>query len=85
MDQHNLVKVKWDNQPAIDAMGSEWVTAFDYKDLPDLITVPSNITDAAIKSYIEGRYGYQVARWSHWSAIAEARTLAENLYSADPM
>ena len=85
MDQHNLVKVKWDNQPPKDAMGSEWVTAFDYKDLPDLITVPSNIIDASIKSYIEGRYGYQVARWSRWSAIVEARTLAENLYSGDPL
>ena len=82
----HLVKVNWIKEgDATDAMGSTWVKVFDFEDLPDLVTVPSNVKASAVKSYIEGRYGYQVGNWSYWSAIAEARSMADNLYSGDPV
>ena len=86
LQMSHLVKVNWIKEgDATDAMGSTWVKVFDFEDLPDLVTVPSNVKASAVKSYIEGRYGYQVGNWSYWSAIAEARSMADNLYSGDPV
>ena len=83
---NNLVKVKWIEQgDATDAMGSPWVKVFDFDDLPELVTIPKEITASGVRSYIEGRYGYRVSAWSYWSAVAEARKLADQAYSADPL
>ena len=82
----HLVKVKWTREgDATDAMGSKWVKTWQFKDLPELVTVPNEIKASGVKSYIEGRYGYQVSDWSYWSAVAEARKMADNLYSGDPV
>jgi hypothetical protein len=82
----HLVKVKWIREgDATDAMGSKWVKTWKFKDLPELVTVPNDIKASGVKSYIEGRYGYQVGDWSYWSAVAEARKMADNLYSGDPL
>jgi hypothetical protein len=86
LQMSHLVKVSWIKEGnATDAMGSTWVKVFDFEDLPDLVTVPIDVKASAVKSYIEGRYGYQVGNWSYWSAIAEARSMADNLYSGDPV
>ena len=82
----HLVKVKWKKEgDATDAMGSTWVKVFEFEDLPELVTVPSDIRASQVRSYIEGRYGFQVHEWSYWSAIGEATTMADNLYSGDPV
>ncbi len=86
LQMSSLIKVKWDREgDATDAMGSAWVKVFDFEDLPDLVTVPSDIAPSGIRSYIEGRYGYRVGGWSYWSAVAEASKMADNLYSGDPL
>ncbi len=86
MSHSHLVKVKWVREGnATDAMGSTWVKTWELKDLPELVTVPNDVKASGIKSYIEGRYGYQVGDWSYWSAMAEARSMADNLYSGDPV
>ena len=83
---NNLVKVKWLKEgDATDAMGSTWVKVFDWDGLPELVTVPSDISPSKVRSYIEGRYGYRVGGWSYWSAAAEALRMADNLYSGDPV
>ena len=82
----NLVKVKWKKEgDATDAMGSTWVKVFEFEDLPELVTIPNDVPVSSVKSYIEGRYGFQVYKWSYWSAIGEATTMADNLYSGDPV
>lgn len=82
----SLVKVIWvEDGDAVDAMGSAWVKVFEFEELPDLVTVPSDVTASKVRSYIEGRYGYRVGGWSYWSAVAEARTMVDNLYSGDPL
>lgn len=82
----SLVKVFWIKEGnAFDSMGSQWVKTFDFEDLPDLVTVPSDVTASKVRSYIEGRYGYRVGGWSYWSAVAEASKMADNLYSGDPV
>ena len=82
----NLVKVKWIRDgDATDAMGSVWVKVFDFDELPDLVTVPNDVAATKVRSYIEGRYGYRVGGWSYWSAVAESRTMVDNLYSGDPV
>ena len=86
MSHSHLVKVRWVREgDATDAMGSTWVKTWEFKDLPELVTVPNDVKASGIKSYIEGRYGYQVGDWSYWSAMAEARSMADNLYSGDPV
>ena len=83
---NNLVKVEWLKEgDATDTMGSAWVKVFDFEDLPDLVTVPSDVTASKVRSYIEGRYGYRVGGWSYWSAVAEASKMADQAYSADPI
>ena len=82
----NIVKVKWLREgDATDAMGSTWVKTFAFDDLPDLVTIPSDILPSKVRAYIEGRYGYQVDNWSYWSAVQEASQFADNLYSGDPV
>ena len=66
-------------------MGSTWVKVFEFEDLPELVTIPNDVPVSSVKSYIEGRYGFQVHEWSYWSAIGEATTMADNLYSGDPV
>ena len=83
--QSSLIKVVWATINARDEMGSKWEKVFDYEDLPDLVTVPSDVGASGVKSYIESRYGYKIVGWTYWSAIEEARTMAENLYSGDPV
>ena len=40
----NIVKVKWKKEgDATDAMGSTWLKTWDFEDLPELVTVPSDI------------------------------------------
>ena len=85
MRQSSLIKVNWTPTTARDEMGSKWVKVFDYEDLPDLVTVPSDVGASRVKSYIESRYGYKIGGWTYWSAIEEARTMAESLYSGDPL
>ena len=82
----SIVKVSWlSDGDAVDAMGSPWVKAFAFDDLPDLVTIPSDVAPSNIRAYIEGRYGYQVKSWSFWSAVQEASRFADNLYSGDPV
>ncbi len=82
----NIVKVKWKKEgDATDAMGSTWLKTWDFEDLPELVTVPSEIGASKVKFYIEGRYGFQIKNWSYWSAVAEARKMADSLYSGDPV
>lgn len=82
----HLIKVKWiKDGDALDAMGSKWVKTWSFKDLPELVTVPNDIKATKVKSYIEGRYGYRVGDWSYWSAVADSRTMVDNLYSGDPV
>ena len=82
----HIVQVKWEKEgKATDAMGSAWVKVFDFEDLPELVTVPSEVRASQVRSYIEARYGFQIKKWSYWSAIAEARKMADNLYSGDPV
>lgn len=82
----SIVKVKWlSDGDAVDAMGSAWVKTFAFDDLPDLVTIPSDVAPSNIRAYIEGRYGYQVKSWSFWSAVQEASRFADNLYSGDPV
>ena len=83
---NNIVKVKWlKDGDATDAMGSVWVKTFEFDDLPELVTVPSDVTASKVRSYIEGRYGYRVGGWAYWSAVQEASRFADNLYSGDPV
>ncbi len=83
---NSIVKVKWLREgDATDAMGSSWVKTFEFADLPELVTLPSDVKATKVKSYIEGRYGYQVGDWSYWSTVAEALRMADNLYSGDPL
>ena len=82
----SIVKDSWlSDGDAVDAMGSPWVKAFAFDDLPDLVTIPSDVAPSNIRAYIEGRYGYQVKSWSFWSAVQEASRFADNLYSGDPV
>ena len=83
----NMIKIKWlPESQARDSQGSAWVKVFgDPSELPELLTLPTHVKGSEVKSFLEARYGYEISSWSYWSAVADARRLANLTYSSDPM
>ena len=79
--KHKIVKVEWDTT------GEEtgWVRLFDESDLPELVTVHDYVEDDDIADWLNARYGFRVLSWVKWSAVEEAKRMADNLYSGDPV
>ena len=78
---NHSVKVRWiKDGPATDALGSQWVKTFNFEELPELVTVPSEIKASKVRSYIEGRYGFSVGEWWYSAAF-----MIDNAYSGDPV
>ena len=76
-----IVKVDWDTT----GEETEWVRLFDADDLPELVTIHEYVEDDDVAEWLAARYGFCVNGWVDWSAIKEATTMAENVYSADPI
>ena len=79
--KHKIVKVEWDTT----SEESGWVRLFDESDLPEIVTVHDYVEDDDIADWLSARYGFLVLSWTTWSAVEEAKTMADNLYSGDPV
>lgn len=83
---YSMVRVKWIDWVARDAMGSEWVQVFgSVEDLPEFVHIESGLKPSRIKAYLEGRYGYRLESWSYCATNVEAVSLVDSLYSGDPV
>jgi len=84
--KYSMVKVEWLDWTARDDMGSEWLKVFgSVDDLPEFVHVETDLEPSQLKAYIEGRYGYRVHSWSYCEVDTEAKSMADSLYSGDPV
>ncbi len=79
MQTHRIVEVKWDTSEG------DWDPTPGEIDLPELIAIPAHINEEDIGNWLSDRWGYCHFGWCWWSAKEEAKTMAEVLYSSDPL
>ena len=80
MPKVRMIKVEWDTN---DDLGI-WHDPLDCG-LPELVMVPSHISEDDIGDWLSDNWDYCHFGWSYWSAVEEAKTPSELAYSAAPM